>query len=169
MKVNKIFNKYIFFSIILITLGYLIHHTICCKQANILASNKDVVKRAHSDVWSNGDLDSINEIYSEDFVAHWVVGLDSDLNEFTEKIKRTRDAFPDLREEIIHIIAEDDLVVTYFMSSGTLLGELDGIMPTGNKGKNPEIAIHKIKDGKIIEQWVISDRLNLLQKLGIKF
>ena len=47
-------------------------------------------------------------------------------------------------------------------------GSLDGIPPTGKKGSRPEIAVHKIINGKIVEQWTVADLLSLLNQLGIQ-
>ena len=133
-----------------------------------LETNKSIVLRAHDEVWSQGNLNVIDDLYSQDYVAHWVNGGDTDLAEFKKMIIKNRTAFPDMKEEIIHIVAEGDFVVTHFISSGTFKGELDGIQPTGKKGSRPEIAIHRIENGKIAEQWTVADLLSLLNQLGIE-
>lgn len=137
-------------------------------KAEKLETNKKIVKRAHSEVWNKGNIEIIDELYSKEYIAHWATGQDTNLDEFKKMLIKTRNALPDLKEEIIHIVAEGDLVVTHFISSGTLTGSLDGIPPTGKKGSRPEIAVHKIKDGKIVEQWTVADLLSLLNQLGVK-
>ena len=74
----------------------------------------------------------------------------------------------DLNEKIIHIVAEGDFVVTHFISSGTFKESMGNIPATGKRASNPEIAIHRIENGKIAEQWTVSDRLNMLTQLGIQ-
>jgi len=133
-----------------------------------LERNKSVVRRAHDEVWNKGNMEVINELYSPDYIAHWVTGGDTGLDEFKKMVVEARTTFPDLKEEIIHIVAEGDLVVTHFISSGTHSGNLGSIPPTGKKGSRPEIAVHRIENGKIVEQWTVADLLSLLNQLGIK-
>lgn len=133
-----------------------------------LETNKALVLRAHDEVWSKGDLTVIDELYAPDYTAHWVTGGDTDLEAFKNMIVETRTAFPDLTEEILHIVAEGDLVVTHFITSGTFEGELNGMQPTGKFGSRPEIAVHRIENGRIAEQWTVADLLSLLNQLGIE-
>ncbi len=137
-------------------------------EAQKLEANKSIVRRTHDEVWSKGNLDIIDELYTPDYIAHWVGGADTGLEEFKEIVVNARTAFPDMKEEILHIVAEGDLVVTHFVNSGTFMGEMDGFAPTGKKGSNPEMAVHRIGNGKIAEQWTVADRLNLLNQLGIE-
>jgi len=137
-------------------------------DAKKLELNKSVVLKAHEEVWSKGNIDLINELYSSDYVAHWINGGDTDLEGLKNMIIEARNTFPDLNEEIIHIVAEGDLVVTHFTSSGTFLGEMGGISPTGKKGLRPEIAVHRLENGKIVEQWTVADLLSMLNQLGIE-
>ncbi len=110
----------------------------------------------------------IEDLYAPDYIAHWTTGDDIGLDVFKKVILKARAAFPDMKEEILHIVAEGDLVVTHFTNSGTFKGELDGIPPTGKRGTNPEIAIHRIENGKIAEQWTVADRLNMFNQLGVE-
>jgi len=134
-----------------------------------LENNKLIVKKAHDLVWSKGKFELIDSLYSDDYIAHWVMGGDTDLKAFKTMLVETRNAFPDLEEKIVHIIAEGDLVVTHFESSGTLTGSLNGIEPTGKKGSRPEIAVHRIENGKIAEQWTVADLMTLLNQLEIDY
>lgn len=132
-----------------------------------LEQNKLIVRLAHDEVWSKGNMAIIDDIYASDYVAHWISGGDTGLDDFKKMIAETRTSFPDHRETITHIIAENDLVVTYFISSGTFLGPINGIPPNGNKCSRPEIAVHRIENGKIIEQWTVADLMTILNQLEI--
>jgi len=133
-----------------------------------LEANKALVKRAHAEVWNKGNMAVVNEIYSPDYIAHWITGGDTNLEALKNMINEARKTFPDIKEEIIHIVAEGDLVITHFNSSGTMTGPMGNIPPTGKKGSRPEIAVHRIKDGKIVEQWTVADLLSMLNQLGIQ-
>jgi predicted ester cyclase len=63
------------------------------------------------------------------------------------------------------IIAEGDKVVIRFTSTGTQEGEFAGIAPTGKKVTIREVAIFRLADGKIVEQWGMPDIHGLLEQL----
>lgn len=136
-------------------------------ESTSLEANRVLVLRAHEEVWSRGNLEVVDEIYAPDYVAHWAYGEDTDRNGIKTMIAEARAAFPDMTEDIVHVVAEGDLVVTHFISSGTFTGELNGLQPSGARLSRPEIAVHRIADGKIVEQWTVSDQLTLMKQLGL--
>ena len=138
------------------------------KAANAqLEANKALVLRAHAEVWNSGNLGAIDELYSPGYVAHWADGEDSDREGLKKVVAEARSAFPDMREDVIHVVAEGDLVVSHFISSGTFTGEMNGLQPSGKKVSRPEIAVHRIADGMIVEQWSVADQLTLMKQLGL--
>ncbi len=138
-------------------------------QAAVEEQNKEIVRRTHDEVWSNGNMEVIDELYGNDYVAHWTSGPDTHgLDELREVIMEARTAFPDLKEEIEQIVAEGDLVVTRFSTGGTFKGNIMGISPSDKKVTRQEIAIHRIVNGKIVEQWTVADSLVLMQQLGME-
>jgi predicted ester cyclase len=62
-------------------------------------------------------------------------------------------AFPDATMQIEEQIAERDLVVTRKTFRGTQLGELWGLLPTGNRVQAEFIDIFRIRDGLLAEHW----------------
>ena len=73
---------------------------------------------------------------------------------------------PDLHCNIEDIIAEGVKVVSRVTVRGTHKGDYMGIAPTSRQFSVTEIAIIRIKDGKLVEGWGGMDRLDLLQQLG---
>ena len=59
-----------------------------------------------------------------------------------------------------------DRVVVRWTGTGTHVGEMNGIPPTGNKIRVDAISIHRLADGKIAETWQVWDTLGFLQQLG---
>ncbi len=136
-------------------------------ENDLLEANKALVLRAHKEVWSSGSLDVVEEIYSEEYIAHWAYGEDTDREGLKKMVAEARAAFPDMMEDVVHIVAEGNLVVTHFISSGTFTGEMNGLQPTGKKLSRPEIAVHRIENGVIAEQWTVSDQLTLMRQMGL--
>ena len=128
-----------------------------------LDENKALVMRAHTEVWSGGDMAVADRIYAAEFVGHWTGRPDTHgREEFKAFVTDARARFPNWNETVEQVVAEGNLVVTRFTSRGTSYGE-----PTyGKEVAMQEIAIHLIIDGKIVEQWTVADILGMRQQLG---
>jgi steroid delta-isomerase-like uncharacterized protein len=109
------------------------------KSDERLAGNKAVVRRQHEDVWSKGDLAAIDQVYTDDFVCHFIVGPEEwkGRDGVRKVVTEHRAAFPDWTETIEDFIVDGDKVVTRFTSTGTHKGAFAGISPTGKKVKDP--------------------------------
>ncbi len=91
-----------------------------------------------------------------------VVGIDA-LQGFVAEFQQ---AFPDFTDRVDRQVAEGDVVVTQFTSSGTQLGEFLGIAATGRRAEWMGIEIARIDNGKIAENWVSWDMYGMLQQFG---
>lgn len=136
------------------------------RQTTITSDNKSVVLRSEAELWSKGNLAVADELYSPMFVCHFVVGPEwHGVQGIKDAVARHRRSFPDWNEEVDDIIAEGDRVVIRFTSTGTQEGEFAGIGPTMKRVKIHEVAIFRLADGKIIEQWGMPDLHGLLEQL----
>jgi len=136
-----------------------------------LEQNKALVRRVIDEVWSQGKLAAVDELYAADFVSHQhshtagrqdIRGLEA-LKTF---VREFREAFPDFHDIIEDQVAEGDKVVTRFTSVGTHRGPLMGLEPTNKQVRWSGIAIDRIVGGKIAEDWVNWDMMGMLQQLG---
>lgn len=129
--------------------------------------NKSIVRLQHEEVWSKGDLSLIDEIYSPSFICHFIVGPEwHGRDGIRQAVTKHRAAFPDWEEHIEDIIADADKVVTRWTATGTHKGKFEGISPTGNQVTIAEVAIYRIADDKIAEQWGFPDIMGLLRQIG---
>ena len=137
------------------------------QKNSIIEQNKDLVLTMNHEVWNKGNLAAIDELFSADFVQHFLPDSSElkGIKAMRDAVREHREAFPDWTENIKHIIAEDDLVVIPFESSGTNLGSWLGNPPTGRKVHINEFTILRIEDGKIVEQWLLPDLYNLNKQL----
>ncbi len=69
--------------------------------------------------------------------------------------------------QIDDIFSSDDKVVVRWTGSGTHVGDVNGIAPTGKKISVDAISIHRMPAGKIAETWEVWDTLGFLQQLGV--
>lgn len=137
-----------------------------CTTASRVAQHKQVVRRAHEQVWSKGNLALVEELYAPDFVCHFVIGPEwRGHSGVEEQVRELRAAFPDWNERVVRLVAEDDFVVSHFVSTGTNDGEFHGDPPTGRRVRIDEVAICRMQDGKIAEQWGMPDVLGMERQL----
>jgi steroid delta-isomerase-like uncharacterized protein len=130
--------------------------------------NMAIARRVNDEVWSEGHLDVIDELFADDFVAT-IVGAPEQIRGpqgFREFVVMYRTAFPDLRITVDEQFAEGETVVTRWTATGTNEGELMGIPATGKQATTAGININRISDGKLVEGWGLFDQLGLLQQLG---
>lgn len=131
--------------------------------------NKDLIRRYIEAVDDNhtSDWSVLDEYIAEDFVAHNPVypGVSLDRDGMKEGAELFRVATPG-RHEITMQVAEDDLVVSHIVGRGAHEGELLGIPATHKEVETEGIAIHRVRDGKIVEYWSVSDVARVLQQVG---
>jgi predicted ester cyclase len=113
---------------------------------------------------SQGNFDALYEIISPDYVLHpegirGVAGL-------KEMVEGYRNALGDLRVTVDHQFAEGDYVATRSTVHGRHEGELMGMPPTGREVVFSCLTISRCRDGKIEEEWELSDAAGLLRQVG---
>jgi predicted ester cyclase len=136
-------------------------------QAQTLSENKAVVLRSEAELWSKGNLAVADELYSPDFVCHFVGGIEwRGLKGIKSAVTSHRSSFPDWHERLDDIVAEGDRVVIRITSTGTQQGEFAGIAPTGRRITIEEFHIYRLVGGKIVEQWGMPDVHGLMEQLS---
>jgi len=129
--------------------------------------NIAAARRVFEEVWNNGDLEVMDEVCTEDFVNHDPLLGDRDRDAAKENVRAYRQAFPDLRIEILDAFGADDKVVMRWRAQGTFENELMGQQPTGESGSPVEgIAIDRFEGGRIAESWAQWDTLTFMRDIG---
>jgi predicted ester cyclase len=120
-------------------------------------ANKAVVRRLVADVLNSGRLEVIDELYTPELAPaarRWITPF--------------RASFPDVHMEVVELIAEGDKVVGRFTCSATHLGEWLGHAPTGRRFERvDEVAIFRLRDGRIASAWSLEDTMSRLRQLGL--
>lgn len=134
--------------------------------------NKEIVERASFESYSEGNMDIIDELVSDDFVLHESFPL---LPEETrgrdglkEHVEVARSAFSDASYTMEHMVAEDDFVAAHYTLRGTHDGPIPGLdlAPTGEEFEIIGMEFDRIEDGKLVETWYLLDTLGFLQQVG---
>jgi predicted ester cyclase len=120
-------------------------------------AHKAIVQRLVDEVLNGGDLDVIDELYSEGeakAARRWIAPF--------------RRAFPDVHMETVELIAEADTVIGRFTCSATHTGRWLGHDPTGRRFTAiEEVNLYRFRDDKIAETWSLEDNLERLRQLGL--
>jgi predicted ester cyclase len=81
-------------------------------------------------------------------------------------ISMFRQAFPDLHINLEDQVAENDLVSSRTLMTGTHKGTLFGVAPTQNHVEMAGLTMVRVQDGKISDAWVKNDTQSLMRQLG---
>jgi predicted ester cyclase len=142
--------------------------TALAREHGRLEHNKQILRRVHKEVWSNPDLNAAmkaaDELYAPDFVLHDWTGDSHGVSEVKKSVTENRAVFPDSNEEVLDVVAEGSMVMTRFLTTGTQKGDLaaiPGYQPivpaNGRFQRFPELAVHRLVNGKVAEQWDFAD------------
>jgi len=131
--------------------------------------NKRLIRRYMQVIDDNdsSDWSVLDEFIAEDFVAHNppLPGVSLDREGIKQAAEIFRVATPGTHEIPLQV-AEGDLVVSHVVGRGIHAGELLGIPATNKPVETAGIAIHRIRDGKIVEYWSVVDVARVLQQVG---
>lgn len=131
-----------------------------------LAANVALVRTLVERVVNGREDALLDEVLADDFVAHDAgPGMPPGRDAMRTLLRVWRRAFPDWRDTIQDIVAQDDLVVIRVRAAGTHLGPIAGIAPTGLPVAWDIIEIVRVRDGRITEQWGQSNFPAVLERL----
>ena len=125
-------------------------------------ANKAIARRLFEELWSQGNLDVIDELYTPTF--RFFIG---DHEAFKQYVTMMRTAFPDLYVTIDDQFAEGERVVTRCTVTATHKGEFMGIPPTGKQITVTWMDITRVIDGWIVGTASYIDELGLMQQIGV--
>ena len=130
-----------------------------------IEANKAVV-RTYLELYASGDLALADRIIAPCFVDH----TRPDDTPGSEGVKRmvrvARTAFPDLSVTVERAIAEGDIVAFHFTLTGTHLGVIAGIAPTGKRVTIAGMDFVRVEDGQVTDVWSVQDSLGWLLQVG---
>jgi predicted ester cyclase len=118
---------------------------------------KAVVARLIDEVMNQRRLELLDELYEPRLAAaarRWIAPFLA--------------SFPDVRMEIVELVAEGDRVVGRFRCSATHLGEWEGHPSTGRRFERvDEVYFFTVRDGRIGAAWGLEDTASRRRQLGL--
>jgi steroid delta-isomerase-like uncharacterized protein len=129
----------------------------------------NAIDRYATDVWSKGDRDAIDDIFTADRVRHGpdLEGTSEGSAGHKDLVNLYRTSLPDLVVTIEAQVGEGDTVVTRWRAQGTNLGPTLGIPPTGRPFDVFGFWMHRFEGNRIAEEWAIWDTHAFLHQLGV--
>jgi steroid delta-isomerase-like uncharacterized protein len=130
--------------------------------------NKSIVRRWVEEGWNKGNLSVIDQVYAPTYVQlEPPPAMVTSSEALKQYVSGYRSAFPDLHFLIDGLVAENELVVWRFTSTGTQKGSFMGMPATGKTGTITGMVMFRFDNSRIAEGWVNIDALGLLQQLGV--
>lgn len=136
-----------------------------------IEQNKAIALRLANEGWGTvpGWEKIWDELVAEDAIQHFcsaeepMLGLDK-IKAFESSLFQ---GFPNLKQTIPNVIAENDKVVYFHILEGLHTGNFIGIPPTGNRVKVTGFTMLKIANDKVIERWYETNLLEVMQQLEV--
>src|SRR5262249_37385145 len=125
------------------------------------------MRRILTEAFSEGRTEVLDEVLHPEFVNHNAPpGIDPGIEGVKRVVDMERRGFPDMTYTVLHEFEEGDLVFQHAMVSGTHLGPIFGVEPTGRAVQWREMHVARIQDGRCIEHWGVSDTAKVWVQLG---
>jgi steroid delta-isomerase-like uncharacterized protein len=125
------------------------------------------MRRWFEEAWNQRRAEIIDEYLVPESVCHADDGPIRGPDEFRERMHTPLlAAFPDLRIEVVGLVAQGDEVVTRWVATATHAGEGLGFRATHEKVTMRGITWVRIRDGKLIEGWQHSNLPEVFQELS---
>jgi predicted ester cyclase len=136
-----------------------------------LETNKAIALRL-IEVFNGRRLDRLEDVLHPEFRGRGISAFATDGPEVGPGARRKLyemfiQAIPDARGEVLDLVAEGDKVVLVDRFGGTHRGEFFGRPGTGDRIEWMAIHIYTIRDGKVLEDAVMTDALAIAQQLGL--
>jgi predicted ester cyclase len=131
-------------------------------EPSVQEVNKALVRHYIEEVY-RGNLDVLDEVISEDYVA---TAGPLPPSRYKANFGALRRAFPDIQIRFDALIAEGDWVAMHCTIEGTHLGEWRSIPPTGKHATWRATAFRRVRDGKVVQGYATFDWLSVLEQIG---
>ena len=125
--------------------------------------NKDLVRRFMTQGYPEvmrGNMELAHQYYADHFVNHTSLHPEGrGIEETKEVMADIGRGTPDLRIEVLHIIAEGDLVSVHWRATGTHQEQLQTVKhirhvePHGQEETFEGNSLYRVENGKLVEAW----------------
>ena len=123
-----------------------------------------ILARRFLEAQAKGDIETLDELMAPDFADRSLLpGQKPGREDYKQSVSDMLAVYVNTGFTVEAQIAEDDYVVSRYTGSSVHRGKFLGVDPTGKESSYSGIAIHRISDGKIVEEWSEADNLEVVQ------
>jgi steroid delta-isomerase-like uncharacterized protein len=125
------------------------------------------IQEANATLITSGHVEAVAEFFTPDYVAHATDRTMEGHAWIRKFLKVLRGAFPDIQIEVELLVEKKDRVAWQRRLRGTQHGDYRGFPACGRRIVWRDMVTSRFRDGRIAEDWVISDlaeRLLLARK-----
>jgi predicted ester cyclase len=132
-----------------------------------MSDPKQLIRRIFDEVINQGRLETIDELFTEDYIDHGPMGDMQGRESFRQLVEMWRAAVPDVRCTVDNIVADGDLVGWTVHTTGTHTGDQLGFPATGKRFETVSANIGRMRDGQAAEHWAEQGMFPMLVQLGV--
>lgn len=130
-------------------------------------TNKALVVHWFEEVWNKGNVDAIDDMMTPACLVHGLGPTPQTPADFKVFHAGYRNAFPDVKIVVEHMVAEGDSVAARWTAKATHLGPGLGVAATNRPAQFHGMLFARIENGKLVEGWNSFDQLGMLVQLGL--
>ncbi|MDQ3913054.1 MAG: ester cyclase [Actinomycetota bacterium] len=129
-----------------------------------MSEKNKALARRFLEAQAKGDMETLEELMAPNFVDRSLLpGQKPSREDYKQSLADMLAVFENTSFTIEAQIAEGDQVVSRYKGTSVHRGKFLGVNPTGQETSYSGITIHRIVDGKIVEEWGESDNLEVVQ------
>lgn len=135
-------------------------------------TKKEIFLRSFLDeVWNQHRPDKVVEYLADSYTIHldagdpWE-GKTIDIPTFKERLQHSFVPFPDIHFDVQSSVSDADTVAITWILTGTHLGQMGSLPPTGKKIRTFGTTIYYFRDGRLCGHSQVFDRAVVASQLG---
>jgi predicted ester cyclase len=128
---------------------------------------QELLTRMFDEIFNEGQIEKVDEYFTEDFVEHTVMGDLHGREAFKQFVGVFKQGFPDGRNEVLDSAVAGDVIYWTVRFTGTNDGEFNNMPPTGRSVDILVLNKAIIRDGRGAEHWTGDFGMQMMQQLGL--
>lgn len=128
-------------------------------------ANQAALRKA-IDAWNAGDLASYLDLYHEGIQLHGYSPKPMDKASVQKFYEESWAAYANQQLSIDEVFGQDNKLCVRFTNTGSHVGELLGVSPTGRQIIMEGMTVMHFREGKCVERWSVVDIIGPLAQMG---
>jgi predicted ester cyclase len=145
--------------------------TLAAKAEETTKKNIEMTKSFYS-YFNSGDWAAVEKLIGPELTDHGPMAGPSGTSKLSRDslmklIKMNKEAFPDMKFEVLNAAADADLVFIQYRFTGTNTGSMMGQPATNKKVDYTGVDLVRIQDGVAVEHWDYGDNVSFMKQMGM--